>query len=91
MNPCTDCLYYKICFERRGICTEYKDLEGVKRDIEMLNKEARTAGCAQDGDEGGQKRQDAGVWGVHLRDTGPRVSDGSEDPADEKQLQGGGT
>lgn len=43
MNPCTDCLYYRICMERRGICTEYKDLEGVKREIEMLNKEARTA------------------------------------------------
>jgi len=26
--------------ERRGRCTEYKDLEGVKREIEMLNKKA---------------------------------------------------
>ena len=53
MNPCEDCLYYKICFERRGICTEYKDLEGVKREIEMLNKEARTATRSEDNHENG--------------------------------------
>ena len=53
MNPCEDCLYYKICFERRGRCTEYKDLEGVKREIEMLNKEARTSATAEDNHENG--------------------------------------
>ena len=51
MNPCADCLYYRICMERRGICTEYKDLEGVKREIEMLNKEARTATRSEDNHE----------------------------------------
>ena len=38
MNPCADCLYYKICFERRGICTEYKTLAQVRKEIEQLNE-----------------------------------------------------
>lgn len=53
MNPCKPCLYYPICMERRGICTEYKDLEGVKREIEMLNKEARTSTIPTDSHEDG--------------------------------------
>ena len=53
MNPCEDCLYYPICMERRGRCTEYKDLEGVKREIEMLNKEARTSAIPTDSHEAG--------------------------------------
>ena len=50
-HPCSDCLHYNECFERRGRCTEYKDLEGVKREIEMLNKEARTATRSEDNHE----------------------------------------
>ena len=50
-DPCRTCLYYRICMERRGICTEYKDLEGVKREIEMLNKEARIATRSEDNHE----------------------------------------
>ena len=53
MNPCTDCLYYRICFERRGICTEYKTLSEVRKEIEMLNKEARTATSSEDNHENG--------------------------------------
>ena len=50
MNPCTDCLYYRICMERRGICTEYKDLEMIRNEIKMLNN-TETATRAQDGDK----------------------------------------
>jgi hypothetical protein len=39
--------------ERRGRCTEYKDLEGVKREIEMLNKEAGTSATAEGDNEAG--------------------------------------
>ena len=38
MNPCEDCLYYRICMERRGICTEYKTLEMIRNEIRMLNE-----------------------------------------------------
>ena len=38
MNPCEDCLYYPICMERRGICTEYKTLAQVRKEIEQLNE-----------------------------------------------------
>ena len=50
-NPCKPCLHYNECFERRGRCTEYKDLEGVKREIEMLNKEAGTSATAEGNNE----------------------------------------
>lgn len=55
MNPCAACLHYNECFERRGRCTEYKDLEGVKREIEMLNKEARTSATAEGDHEAGKE------------------------------------
>ena len=50
-NPCEDCLYYPICMERRGICTEYKTLAEVRKEIEMLNKEARTPTVPTDSHE----------------------------------------
>lgn len=40
-NPCSACLHYSECMERRGKCKEYKDLEEVKKDIAMLNQKAR--------------------------------------------------
>ena len=42
MNPCEDCLYYPICMERRGICTEYKTLEMIRREINALNENQKT-------------------------------------------------
>ena len=54
-DPCRPCLYYPICMERRGRCTEYKDLEGVKREIEMLNKEAGTSATAEGDNEAGPR------------------------------------
>ena len=50
-DPCTDCLYYPICMERRGICTEYKTLSEVRKEIEMLNKKARTSTIPPDSHE----------------------------------------
>ena len=52
MNPCADCLHYPICMERRGRCTEYKDLEMIRNEIKMLNK-TETATRTQDGDKAG--------------------------------------
>lgn len=43
MNPCKPCLYYLICMERRGICTEYKTLAQVREEIEQLNENQKTA------------------------------------------------
>lgn len=43
MNPCADCLYYPICMERRGICTEYKTIEMIRREIDALNENQKTA------------------------------------------------
>ena len=54
-NPCRPCLYYRICFERRGICTEYKTLSEVRKELEMLNKEARTSTTAKGDNEAGPR------------------------------------
>jgi hypothetical protein len=43
MNPCAACLYYPICMERRGICTEYKTLEMIRREINALNENQKAA------------------------------------------------
>ena len=41
MKTCADCLHNHECMEQRGRCREYKDLEEVREDIEMLNKTAK--------------------------------------------------
>ena len=66
MNPCTDCLYYRICMERRGICTEYKTLSEVRKEIEMLNKEARTSTIPTDSHEDGTQQSDIRIRKEHL-------------------------
>ena len=68
-NPCTDCLYYRICMERRGICTEYKTLEQVRQEIEKLNenqkKSPRSTATSDEGDiQEGSRRG----WQVHADD-----------------------
>ena len=54
MNPCADCLYYPICMERRGICTEYKTLAQVREEIEQLNENQKvTSTIPTDSNEAG--------------------------------------
>lgn len=43
MKTCADCLHNHECMEQRGRCREYKDLEEVREDIEMLNKKKAAA------------------------------------------------
>ena len=82
---CEKCRHQPECFEQRGRCTlfetEKQYRKRIRNEIEMLNK-TETAGCAHDGDEDSPQRQDTGVWGVHLRDTGPCVADRAADPAE---------
>lgn len=52
MNPCKPCLHFHHCMERRGICTEYKDLEMIRNEIKMLNN-TETATRTKDGDKAG--------------------------------------
>ena len=40
MKTCADCLHNHECMEQRGRCREYKDLEEVREDMEMLNQKA---------------------------------------------------
>lgn len=68
MKTCADCLHNHECMEQRGRCREYKDLEEVREEIEMLNKKA-VLGCfakRSNADKGVQK---FGVSGVPRRDS----------------------
>ena len=38
---CGKCIHYRYCFERRGICKEFKTREEVIADIERINKAYR--------------------------------------------------
>lgn len=70
MKTCADCLHNHECMEQRGRCREYKDLEEVREDIEMLNQKAVCGGftgCSA-ADKGVQK---FGVSGVPRRDGDP--------------------
>ena len=70
MKTCADCLHNHECMEQRGRCREYKDLEEVREDIEMLNQKAVRGGftgCSA-ADKGVQK---FGVSGVPRRDGDP--------------------
>jgi hypothetical protein len=70
VSACESCLHDFECFEKRGRCSEYKNLEEVKQDIEMLNQKAVRGGftgCSA-ADKGVQK---FGVSGVPRRDGDP--------------------
>ena len=47
MKTCADCLHNHECMEQRGRCREYKDLEEVREDIEMLNQKAKLTACSE--------------------------------------------
>lgn len=38
---CCKCIHYRYCFERRGICKEFKTRKEVIADIERINKAYR--------------------------------------------------
>ena len=47
MSACESCLHLFECMEQRGRCREYKDLEEVRKDIEMLNQKAKLTACSE--------------------------------------------
>ena len=54
-TACESCLHYPVCFERRGECREYKDLDMIRREIIDINDayKAKTSTRTQDGDKDG--------------------------------------
>lgn len=38
MSPCAPCIHFKECFERRGHCREYKTLEDIRAEVEIINE-----------------------------------------------------
>ena len=49
---CENCLYYRICFERRGICSEFKTLEDIANDVKRINENFKeTSTRPKDGDK----------------------------------------
>lgn len=68
---CDDCLHQWECFEQRGPCREYKDMEMIRREIIGINNayKAKAAAGAEAGDEADLQPED--------------VRRGSEDPRSE--------
>ena len=49
---CEDCIYYPICMEQRGICTEFKTLEDIANDVKRINENfKKTAARTTAGDK----------------------------------------
>ena len=34
---CADCIHFDVCMERRGVCTEFKTLDMIRREIIDIN------------------------------------------------------
>ena len=41
---CERCYKYNRCFERRGVCAEFRDLEAIRREVEVVMQSAKVAG-----------------------------------------------
>lgn len=50
MTDCKKCYKVRRCFEQRGICAEYRNIEEIRAEIESLNREF--ASPATGGNEG---------------------------------------
>ena len=50
---CADCIHFNKCFELRGPCREYKDMEMIRREIIDINNAYKTGTAAhtQTGDK----------------------------------------
>ena len=76
--------------EQRGRCREFKSKEEIRKQIESINQKYRTAGCAG-ADKANQERSFRGLRENDLREADPDNDNGTNDPADQKQLQGSGS
>ena len=41
---CDKCYKFGRCFEQRGICSEYRDIEDIRAEIEAVMQSAKIAG-----------------------------------------------
>ena len=44
MNECEKCYKLSRCFEQRGICSEYRDIEEIRKEVQAVMQSAKIAG-----------------------------------------------
>ena len=48
---CENCYKINRCFEQRGICSEYRNIEDIRAEIEAVMRAYKVAGAAEAGNE----------------------------------------
>lgn len=43
MDECGKCYKFERCFERRGICTEYRSTEAIRQEIEAVMQSCKAS------------------------------------------------
>ena len=56
---CDKCYKFGRCFEQRGICTEYRNIEDIRAEIEAVMQSAKITGD-EDSEDGGISGDKAG-------------------------------
>lgn len=57
---CDDCLHQWKCMEQRGQCKDYKTLEGIRKEIESINKKYGQKAAVGTGTDQGAEDRPAG-------------------------------
>ena len=52
MNECEKCYKLSRCFEQRGICSEYRDIEEIRKEVQAVMQSAKIAGDKDSKDRG---------------------------------------
>ena len=43
MNECEKCYKFGRCFEQRGLCSEYRDIEEIRKEVQAVMQSAKIA------------------------------------------------
>ena len=49
---CEKCYKLSRCFEQRGRCAEYRDIEEIRKEIQIVMQSFKSAEASASGDEG---------------------------------------
>ena len=52
MNECEKCYKLSRCSEQRGICSEYRDIEEIRKEVQAVMQSAKIAGDKDSKDRG---------------------------------------
>ena len=56
MDECGKCYKFERCFERRGICTEYRSTEAIRQEIEAVMQSCKASEAESTKGKASEKR-----------------------------------